>query len=188
MIVSCGSKRLRSLEPFRGLPVDGLDVAATGISDLAPLQGMKLDWLNISSNKIADLSPLSGMRLRTLTMINITVSDISVLKGMPLEYLAINGNPISNLEPIIGAPIAELTVSGGSVTVDYTPILELKSLARLRIAPPSTLLPDSLQPLRKSKSLQTIYATAFPGEMHDAPRPATEFWRAYDDWKAKRSE
>ena len=41
---------------------------------------------------------------------------------------------------------------------------------------------------RESATLQSIDADAYPGEAHTGPRPATEFWKAYDDWKAKQKK
>ena len=50
------------------------------------------------------------------------------------------------------------------------------------------VLPESLLPLRESATLQSIDADAYPGEAHTGPRPAAEFWKAYDDWKAKQKK
>ena len=41
---------------------------------------------------------------------------------------------------------------------------------------------------RKSATLQSIDADAYPGEAHTGPRPAAEFWKAYDVWKAKQKQ
>ena len=41
-------------------------------------------------------------------------------------------------------------------------------------------------PLRESATLQSIEAGACPGEGSQGARPAADFWRAYDAWKAKQ--
>ena len=48
------------------------------------------------------------------------------------------------------------------------------------------MLPESLLRLRENATLQSIDADAYPGEAHTGPRPAAEFWKAYDAWKAKQ--
>ena len=45
---------------------------------------------------------------------------------------------------------------------------------------------------RESATLQSTLpnskADAYPGEAHTGPRPAAEFWKAYDAWKAKQKQ
>ena len=35
-------------------------------------------------------------------------------------------------------------------------------------------------------TLPNCKADAYPGEAHTGPRPAAEFWKAYDAWKARQ--
>ena len=69
------------------------------------------------------------------------------------------------------------------------PMTTLLTLARLeRLS--CDVLPESLLPLRESTTLQSTLpnckADAYPGEAHTGPRPAAEFWKAYDTWKARQ--
>ena len=83
-----------------------------------------------------------------------------------------------------GAPLKELDLRYCRQLTDYTPVLTLGRLERLSC----DVLPESLLPLRESATLQSIDADAYPGEAHTGPRPAAEFWKAYDDWKAKQKK
>jgi hypothetical protein len=63
-----------------------------------------------------------------------------------------------------------------------TAVRTLPRLERLQCE----VLPAALLPLRESATLQSIEADACPGEGSQGARPAAEFWRAYDAWKAQQ--
>ena len=73
---------LRSVEPLKGLPLRGLDLGFTYVSDLKPLTGMPLKSLILENTPVADLSPLKGMPLEVLKIQNTKVTDFSFLDVM----------------------------------------------------------------------------------------------------------
>ena len=187
------------LSVLRAMPLTQLDLQNVNISDVATLRGLPLTWLSLNGNhRLVDLSPLAGMRLETLFLgatgvrelsvlrnmplhnLGITdsaVTDLSPLQGMPLETLALfNSSSLSDLSPLRGLPLKEFSIHGRNKVKDFSPILDLPGLERLHM----NEIVAELLPLRHSKTLQLIFADAYPGERAGDFRAAVEFWAAYD--------
>jgi len=118
------SRRLRSLEPLRGLPLERLRVAGTLIADLSPLEGMPLKQLACDNNRITNLAPLKGMPLARLICPGNQITDLSPLAGMPLTELSCSNNLITDLSPLKGMPMAFLSCAHNRIA-DLSPLREL---------------------------------------------------------------
>jgi hypothetical protein len=79
-----------------------------------------------------------------------------------------------------GVPLKELRIRGCKKITDFSAILTLAQLERLSC----DAFPKQLLPLRQSKTLQTIDADAYAGEVASGPRPAAAFWSAYEAHQA----
>jgi len=155
---------LRSVEPLKGLPLRGLDLGFTYVSDLTPLTGMPLESLILENTPVADLSPLKGMPLKVLKIQNTKVTDFSFLEGMklthfnvlnvpyndlnslrdmPLDTLWLTGSKVTDLGPLSGTKLVSLDVAETEVS-DLTPLGSISSLKRINIAKSSV---SDLSPL-----------------------------------------
>jgi hypothetical protein len=96
-----------------GLPVSGLRLDSTGVSDLRPLAGLALANFAADNCRITDLAPLHGMPLRTLFVPrNPKLRDLTPLHGMPLRQVSLNDTAIDDLRPLHGSPVVELSIGG----------------------------------------------------------------------------
>jgi hypothetical protein len=163
---------LRSVEPLKGLPLRGLDLGFTYVSDLSPLAGMPLESLVLENTNVADLSILRGMPLKVLKIQKTKVTDFGFLEGMQLTHFNVLDLPFSDLNAIRNMPLNTLWLTGSKVTDltalsgsrivsldierteigDLAPLATMSSLKRLNIA--STPVTD-LSPLA-SLSLERI--------------------------------
>lgn len=107
---------VRSIEPLKGLPLRGLDLGLTSVSDLSPLEGMKLETLILENVPVSDISVLKGMPLKVLKMQKTKVTDFSVLQGMELEQLNLLNLPFSDLSLLKGMPLNTLWLTATQVT------------------------------------------------------------------------
>ena len=96
---------LTRLDPLKGLRLNSLKLARTGVSDLSVLEGMPLLTLNIQATQVSELSPLKNASLTELNCVDCRITDLSPISGQPLQRLECSGNPISSLEPLRGMPI-----------------------------------------------------------------------------------
>ncbi len=163
---------LRSVEPLKGLPLRGLDLGFTYVSDLTPLAGMPLESLILENTPVADLSPLKGMPLKVLkiqntkvtdfsflegmqlthfNVLNVPYSDLNALRGMPLNTLWLTGSKVTDLSPLSGTKLVSLDVAETEVS-DLAPVGSISSLKRINIAKSSV---SDLSPLA-SLSLERI--------------------------------
>jgi serine/threonine-protein kinase len=79
------------------LPLMGLDVSGTEVSDLSPLSGMeRLRMLNVSRTRVGSLGPLKGLGLFNLDISRTGVSDLTPLADMPLRELRMVECPIKD--------------------------------------------------------------------------------------------
>ncbi|MBT7302672.1 MAG: SUMF1/EgtB/PvdO family nonheme iron enzyme, partial [Victivallales bacterium] len=125
-----GIATLHDLSPLAGLPIVGLDVTRTSVSDLSPLRGMRIGWLGVDrwgdytpiGDGIEDLSPLKGMPLVFLTLYgHHRVKDLLPLQGCPLRTLYVGSNAASDLSPLAGMPLEILRLAGDAIR-DLSPI------------------------------------------------------------------
>ncbi|MEJ7592796.1 MAG: hypothetical protein WKF77_14705 [Planctomycetaceae bacterium] len=136
---------LRSVEPLKGLPLRGLDLGFTYVSDLSPLSGMPLESLVLENTSVADLSPLKGMPLKVLKIQNTKVTDFSFLDGMRLTHFNVLNLPFSDLHAVRDMPLNTLWLTGSKVTdltalsgsrivsldIERTEVSDLSSLATM---------------------------------------------------------
>ena len=107
----------------------GVNLSATGISDLSPLKGMPLTWLDLHECPVTDLSALKGMRLTQLDLRECPVTDLSPLKGMPLTSLNLwKCRNVTDVSPLQGMPLKSLVL--WSTITDLSPLkgMPLKQL------------------------------------------------------------
>ena len=155
---------LRSVGPLKGLPLRGLDLGFTYVTDLTPLAGMQLESLILENTPVADLSPLKGMPLKVLKIQNTKVTDFSFLEGMKLTHFNVLNVPYSDLNSLRDMPLDTLWLTGSKVTdlaplsstklvsldvaetgvSDLTPVGSISSLKRINIAKSSV---SDLSPL-----------------------------------------
>ena len=175
-----GARSVHDLSPLAGMPLCDLDIHQTKVIDLAPLAGMQLTYLSVAASEVSRIDVLRGMPLVFLEAGSSRVTDLSPLKGAPLQILHINNTRVTDLAVLQGAPLKELVITRCQQLKDFSPVLKFSHLERLNC----DVLPDSLLPLRESKTLQIIDADAWTGENHTGPRPVAEFWKAYDAHQA----
>jgi serine/threonine protein kinase len=120
--VDITERPIRSLEPFRRLPIDSLFAGRTPIADMEPLRGIHLHRLIVNETNISNLAPLSGMPLQVLNMDNTYVADLSPLAGLPLTELNIGNTPVSSIEALRGMALTKLNVGGDKGIVDWSPL------------------------------------------------------------------
>lgn len=173
IIISNLPNSLESIDPLRGLPIDGMTVPQHTKS-IEPLRGMKLQWLNVyGCQQLTDFTPIRGMPLRWLILANThfddltlldgmplthlevwacpKVSDLSFLRGMKLEHLSAGRSAITDLSPLRGMPLNLLTC-------DNTKVKNLSPLAGcpLQLLGADWCFIDDLAPLRGMASLETL--------------------------------
>ena len=145
---------LRSVEPLKGLPLRGLDLGFTYVSDLSPLTGMPLENLVLENTNVADLSALKGMPLKVLkiqntkvtdfgflagmklthfNVLNLAFSDLNVVRDMPLNTLWLTGSKITDLTPLSGSRLVSLDIERTDIS-DLAPLATISALKRLNIA------------------------------------------------------
>lgn len=107
---------VRSIEALKGVPLRGLDLGFTQVTDLSPLQGMKLETLVLENVPISDISVVKGMPMRILKLQNTKVTDFSVLQGLPLEQLNLLNLPFSDLALLQDMPLQILWLTGTQIT------------------------------------------------------------------------
>ncbi len=162
-------RTVQSVEPLHGLPINGLNIGGTAVTDLESLRGMPLLWIDIGYTRITNLEPLRGMALRGFeapdTGINdwsplrgaplvwvklrgVSMPDISFLAGAPLEHLDTGNAGISDLSALRGAPLKHVCIFGSAVTslepLADSPLEELHILRN----PVSDLSPLRGKPLK----------------------------------------
>jgi serine/threonine protein kinase len=141
--VDLRGKGIDTLEPLRGLTIDGLNADFTSVADLEPLRGMALISLSARRTSVNDLAPLAGMPLQALDINGTQVHDLSPLHGSPITSLDIGGTPVTDLSPLHGLPLA-------SLTLDRTKVRDLSPLAGmpLKILNITATQVGDLSPLR----------------------------------------
>ena len=120
--VNCHSKPLRSLDAFRGLPIQSLNLRRTLIETLEPLRGLRLRTLSVSETPIRDLSPLKGMPLRNLDIGGTQITDLVPLEGMQLESFLMWSMQTSDLRPLRGMPLTRFQADGCGGIRDFSPL------------------------------------------------------------------
>lgn len=107
---------VRSVEPLTGVPLRGLDLGFTQVTDLSPLKGLQLETLVLENVPVSDLSVIQGMPLRILKLQNTRVTDFSALEGLPLEQLNLLNLAFSDLTLLHDMPLQILWLTGTQVT------------------------------------------------------------------------
>ena len=144
-----GNARLEKLEPLEGMPLEHLNIEATGVSDLASLAGAPLNTLNCSKTRVKSLAPLAnaplatlwindtkvanlegmtGMRLSNLRASRSRLQDLAPLNGMPLQIVECNHTPIQSIEPLRGMKTLSVVSVVGTKVTDLSPLLTLPGL------------------------------------------------------------
>ncbi len=152
---------ISDLTPLQGLPLESLSFGQNPrISDISPLQGMKLRWLNLRDSKIKDLSPLAGMPIESLDLEGSTnVTDFSILRDMPLKQLSLHRCfRVNKLDFLKGHKIEFLTISMTFVNdISFVKGMPLRGLTL-----PAQVLDCS--PLEGNKTLEGL---GLPDELVD---------------------
>jgi serine/threonine protein kinase/Leucine-rich repeat (LRR) protein len=171
----------KTIEPLRGLPVSGLDISGSGVTDLSPLAGMPLRELRMSNTHVSSLGPLAKCKnLEVLWCWNANLHEFSPLAGLPLTILLAGNNRVSDISKLAGLPLKALSLDNTRVT-DFSPLLSCPRLVFL-------VLPNEakeIAPLRTMKSLERIStrwgdgSDSFIGRAPPA-QTAQEFWTEYD--------
>ena len=185
--LECGGTSISNLEPLHGMPLRRLVINGTKVTDLSPLHGMPLESLECTNLSVADARPLAGLPLKSLIWYNSLVSDFSALRGAPLETVLLGSSQVSDvsflahtpvervelghnhnfsdLRQLAGLPIKELTIDDCPAIKDFRPLLELRSLERLKI----TGKRNEIAMLRKHPTLQFI-------SINGPYRPVADYW------------
>ncbi len=135
---------------LRDLPVAGLVLDETKITDIVALKGMELQTLSLGHTLVRDLSPLEGMPLRSLNLESSAVTDLKPLHELPLEILRLTSTRVNNLAPLKDMKIEQLYLANCRGVKDITPLdgLPLQTLT-LNHTGISDLKPLVHSPLRE---------------------------------------
>lgn len=169
-----GSK-VKNLGPIRGCPLQKVNLISCPIIDLTPLRGAPLKDASLGNTQSGDLSFLADAPIEILECGRSLVSDLTPLHGKPLTRLLADQNPITDLRPLAGLPLIELDICFScSANTDFSPLLELRQLEKLRLSPIEQIK-TSIEPLRRHPSLKYIASG------NKTPyRPVADFWKEYD--------
>jgi serine/threonine protein kinase len=137
-------------DKLRDLPVSGLNLEDTKITDVNGLRGLQLQSLSLGHTAVRDLTPLIGMPLRSLNLEGSAVLDITPVSTMPLETLRLSNTRVTDLSPLVGSRIEQLYLSGCRGIKDLKPLrgLPLQTLSINRTTV-SDLQPLTESPLRE---------------------------------------
>jgi len=112
-----------------------LDASGKDWKDLRALKGLPIEWLDIAETGVVDLGPLRGMPLAYLNLLGTSIEDVSALEGMPLEDVRFNPNRVTTgLDFLRG--MKTLVRIGTEVRKSMPPLRILAAL-RFRPLPPS---------------------------------------------------
>jgi len=191
-LVIIGSE-VTDLSPLAGMPIEYLNISGLNVSDLSPLRGAPIQVIYATEIQASDFTPLRGAPIveaffggcpyltnvdflaessvEKLEVMGTPITNLSGLRGKSLRSLAINGAlQLRDLESLRGSLVREINMDFTRIT-DYTPLLDLPNLERIRLPPPLyRALPLSLHP-----TLKYIAESQF-GPM----RPAAEVWKELD--------
>jgi tetratricopeptide (TPR) repeat protein len=125
-----------NLEPLRGLPMVGLDIANQDrLRDLSPLATLPLVQLDATGVPVSDFTPILALRLRELSIANTSFGSLTALRGMPLESLTMSIPGIASLAPLTSMPLRELRLQSCDALKDIA-ALGLKAVERLSLNAP----------------------------------------------------
>jgi len=157
-ILNAGGSKLTSIENLRGKPVRDVSLGGTSVRDLTPLTGTPLARLSLETSLCGDFSPL---------------------RGCPLEVLSINYYKGTDLTTLRGLPIKSLDIYETRGVKDWTFLLDLPQLERIRCSKIAPLM----EVVRRHPTLLHIDCSLFSGEPTGS-RPVVEFWAAFDEHTA----
>ena len=110
---------------LRDLPVAGLVLDETKVTDIGALKGMELQTLSLGHTMVRDLSPLVGMPLRSLNLEASAVTDLKPLHDLPLEILRLTSTRVINLTPLKDTKIEQLYLGNCRGLKDISPLTGL---------------------------------------------------------------
>jgi len=136
---------------LHGMPVSGLTLDDTKISEISGLKGLPLQTLSIGHTHVIDLSPLIGMPLRVLTLDGAPVENLGPLHDLPLEVLRMAGcQNVKDLTPLEGMKLEQLSLNLCHKVKDLSPLrgLPLQTLSLVHTGI-TDLTPLTQSPLRE---------------------------------------
>ncbi|MDR3404655.1 MAG: protein kinase [Chthoniobacter sp.] len=138
------------LKRLHDVPVSGLILDETKLTDLSALKGLQLQTLSLGHALVRDLSPLIGMPLQSLNLEGSAVVDLAPLHSLPLEILRLSNTRVSNLEPLRDTKIEQLYLTNCRNVKDISPLsgLPLQTLTLSRTGV-TDLTPLTHSPLRE---------------------------------------
>ena len=110
------------IKRLREMPVSGLILDETKITDITALKGLQLQTLSLGHTFVRDLTPLVGMPLRSLNLEGSTVVDLTPLHTLPLEVLRLANTRVINLAPLAETKIEQLYLSNCHNLKDLSPL------------------------------------------------------------------
>ncbi|MEP6670655.1 MAG: protein kinase [Chthoniobacter sp.] len=138
------------LKRLHEVPVSGLILDETKLTDIAGLKGLQLQTLSLGHTLVRDLSPLAGMPLRSLNLEGSAIVDLTPIHDLPLEILRLANTRVSNLEPLKDTKIEQLYLTNCRSVKDLSPLsglpLQTLTLNRTQV---NDLTPLTHSPLRE---------------------------------------
>jgi hypothetical protein len=133
------------------IPVSGLTLDDTKLTDIVGLKGLALQTLSLGHTQVRDLSPLAGMPLRVLTLDGTPVENLAPLHDLPLEVLRMSGcRFLKDLSPLQGMKLEQLTLNLSHLVKDLSALrgmpLQTLSISHTGV---SDLTPLTESPLRE---------------------------------------
>ncbi len=185
------------------LPLEQLEMVATGPGDLQHLRGLKLRSINVhpglTTRMMIDLSPLRGMPLEKFSALGFDTLVLKPLEGAPITELSLNSSRIKDLLPVRHMPLTVILLGGAEVS-DISPLRNLPlvriDLIRSNVRDVSPLaeckalesigLPAGargVEALRKLPNVKRISFEWVAGKSGPPSLTAEEFWAQFDKQK-----
>jgi hypothetical protein len=155
VVAAINDPAVEDIGPLADVPIQGIDLSMTRVSNLSPLEGKPLRVLYLESTPVDDISVAAGMPLEDVYLAHTNVEDITPLEEAPLRQLNLvgskvgdlsplanqrhlkmlwlNDTPVSDLGPLKSVPLVSLTLAGSKVS-DLSPLKGHPTLERLHIA------------------------------------------------------
>jgi eukaryotic-like serine/threonine-protein kinase len=175
------------LTPLTNLPLQGLSVGGTKVTDLSPLRSPTLTdsmhEVRLGKTKVADFSPVAGCKnLEVFDASDTALPDLSLVKGMKLSTLIVARTAVADISVVTGMPLETVDLAGTKVT-DLSPLLKCPTLRSLLLPED----PQDVQSLHTLPNLARISYTAVSGG--DPNMTADQFWASIkgaqsDSWIA----
>lgn len=173
------SPRIVDLTPLKGAPLVHLDLERMNVDSIEPLRGMQLQGLAIGDTLVVDLSPIEGAPITSVTLTRTKVANLEPLRNAPITVFNAYGTEIEDLSPLSGKALDIVNVGGCKKLRDLSVLVACPTLREIMLPPNG----ENIEKFRGHPQIQRIsYAgNSLTGQ---PSMTAAEFWKEFDAKKA----